>query len=440
MFPSDHQTVPRLGRIIRCLLFLAILALTGVSHAQQPAGEQLDPTFTTITSSGKHLTVITDLPIDAELESLPEVFDKAIQVWCERFKVEPRSTADWRPTLYLMLDRNRFKQAGLIPKDIPEFPYGWQYGDKMWVLEQPSVYYRRHLVLHEGTHWFMFRKYGFYDTPWLYEGMAELLGTHRWSGTTLDMGIIPATREDVPFWGRIKLVRDQCAEGLAPSLEEILRYSNTAHQRVDAYAWSWALTVFLMNHPDTSKVFEALLRQPAMNSREVDRWLRTRLTGKLPRIRSAWRSFVSELDYGYSTEPGMLQLTEKPESLEREIALEIRADLSWQASGVTVVAGQRIRITADGEYSVANQPKPWKCTPAGVTLEYYRGQPLGRLIMVVLAPQQDEQSTELLDPIPIGVEMDFESTSAGEIFFRVNESAGSLLDNSGILNVQVTLP
>jgi hypothetical protein len=100
----------------------------------------------------------------------------------------------------------------------------------------------------------------------------------------------------------------------------ILQYSNTAHQNVDAYAyaWSWALTLFLMNHPDSSNVFEALLKQPAMNSREVDRWLRARLTGKLPRIRSAWCSFVSELDYGYTTEAGMLQLTDKPVPLSKE--------------------------------------------------------------------------------------------------------------------------
>jgi hypothetical protein len=339
-----------------------------------------------------------------------------------------------------MLDRNRFKQAGLIPKDVPEFPYGWQLGDKLWVMEQPSPYYRRHLVLHEGTHWFMFRKYGFYDTPWLVEGIAELLGTHRWSNSTLEMGIVPLNREDVPFWGRIKLVRDQCADGLAPSMEEILRYSNTAHQRVDAYAWSWALTIFLMNHPDTSKVFEALLKQPAMSSREVDRWLRGRLTGKLPRVRSAWRSFVSELDYGYSVAPGMLQLTDKPAELMQETDLEVLANRNWQASGVAVQAGQKLRITAVGEFLVANQPKPWKCTPAGVTLDYYRGQPLGKLMMVLLQPEEDELATELVDVIPVGQELVYETESSGEIFFRINESAGNLQDNSGKLQVKLSLP
>jgi hypothetical protein len=82
--------------------------------------------------------------------------------------------------------------------------------------------------------------------------------------------------------------------------------------------------------------------------------------GKLPRIRSAWRSFVNELDYGYTTEAGMLQLTDKPVSLSKEAEFEVRSDRSWQATGLTVKGGQKIRITAVGEYFVSNQPKPWK--------------------------------------------------------------------------------
>ena len=429
----------RLFQVLLRTLCLFLLLTTGSYIAAQQAGEaDLAAGFNRISKGGQHLTVITDLPVDAELESLPALFDKAMPVWCERFMVDTKLAEDWRPTLYLMLDRNRFKQAGLIPKEVPEFPYGWQYGDQMWVVEQPSTYYRRHLVLHEGTHWFMFRKYGFYDTPWLTEGVAEFFGTHRWQGSALSMGIIPSNREEVPFWGRIKLVRDQCADGLAPSIEEILCYNNTAHQRVDAYAWSWALTIFLMNHPDTEKVFEALLRQPAMNSREVDRWLRSRLTGKLPRIRAAWRAFVSEMDYGYTTNHGMLQLTDKPESLKEEVKLSVQANQSWQASGRMVQAQQTVHISANGQFSVADQPKPWKCTPAGVTLEYYRGQPLGKLMMVVMQPEQEEIATELIDSIPVGDELDYQATSSGEIFFRINESAGSLADNSGVLHIILT--
>lgn len=386
---------------------------------------------------GKHISIVTDLPLDDDLRDLPRIFDQAIPTWCEKFFVAPKEVGNWKTTLYLMLDRNRFKEAGMIPKEVPEFPNGWQYGDDLWVVEQASPYYRRHLILHEGTHWFMFRKYGFYDTPWLAEGMAEILGTHRWKDGKLTMGIVPANREEVPFWGRIKIVRDQCAGGLAPSFEEILRYSKTAHQDVDAYAWSWALTLFLENHPDTAKVFDALLRQPAMNSREVERWLRARLAGKMPRIRSAWRAFVTELDYGYSMQPGLLQLTEQPSNITDAVELKIQANLGWQASKLAIKSGDSIKIMANGNFTVGSTSKPWTSTPAGVTLEYYRGQPLGKLLMTVIAPQSDEQPTELIDFIAVGSELTWTAKQDGEIFFKVNESAGKLSDNTGEITVKI---
>jgi hypothetical protein len=439
------RVVDRFSRI-RCYrqfrLFLSkgivglvvLFGLASFAHSQQ----QLDSGFTKITEGGQHLTVITDLPVDDDLLAFPAIFDKAMLQWCERFDVDPKTVRDWRPTLYLMQDRNRFKQAGLIPNDIPKFENGWQQKDEMWVVEQHSHYYRRHLVLHEGTHWFMFRKYGFYDTPWLFEGMAELLGTHRWKDGDLKLEIIPQNREEVPYWGRVKIIRDQCAEGLAPSMEDILRFSNTAHQRVDAYAWSWALTMFLKNHPDTSKVFEALMKQEAMSTREVDRWLRARLTGKLPRIRAAWRSFISELDYGYSTTPGMLQLTAETVLLKDEQRMEIRSDRGWQATGFKVEPGQKLLVKASGQFEVAQQPKPWTCTPAGVTLEYYRGQPLGKLLMLVVQPEANETNTELTDAIPVGDGLEYESKTGGEIFFKINEPAGKMSDNLGSFQVTLT--
>lgn len=405
---------------------------------------QSTPGFSRIT--GKHITIVTDLPMNdpataAELNELPKIFDQAFQFWCEEFSVDRKSTENWKVTLYLMLERERFRQAGMIPKEVPEFPYGWQYKDDLWVMEQVSPYYRRHLMLHEGTHWFMYRKYGFYDTPWLAEGMSELLGTHRWVDRKLTMGIVPANQLEVPYWGRIKKIREQSSNQTAPSFEDILRYSNTAHQSVDAYAWSWALTVFLKNHPDTSTVFGELLSQKAANSRDVEQWLRQRLGDRLPRIRSAWRSFITELDYGYSTAPGLLQLSEtsKPIITGETSSISIAADKGWQATGLSVRPGTTITLTATGKYTVAQQPKPWICTPAGVTLEYYRGQPLGKLMMVVLSPQISEAATTMVETVPIGDQTTWTATEAGELFFRINESAGALSDNEGELRLNISV-
>ena len=70
----------------------------------------------------------------------------------EVFDVPLRNVEDWHAQAFIMLDRDRFTANGLIPAELPDFPYGFQFGDRMWVSEQPSGYYRRHLLLHEGTH------------------------------------------------------------------------------------------------------------------------------------------------------------------------------------------------------------------------------------------------------------------------------------------------
>ena len=424
------------GRIAICAMTTVLLLAISVPCANAKQNRSNADGFNRV--EGKHITIITDLPIDDDLRQMPEVFDQAMPVWCEQFVVDPNSVAGWKTTLYLMLDRKRFKAAGMIPDKIPNFEFGWQYGNDLWVMETQSPYYRRHLMLHEGTHWFMYRKYGVYDTPWICEGMSELMGTHRWIDGKLTMEVIPKDRLDVPFWGRIKIVREQCTGGLAPSMEEILRYGDTAHRNVDAYAWSWTLTVFLKNHPDTAKVFDLLLTQPAMNSREVDKWLRSRLSSKLPRVRAAWRAFVTELDYGYSPEPGLLQLSDKTEKLAKSTEFKIDCAKGWQATGISVKKDSTVNLKANGSCEIAQKPKPWICTADGVTLEYHRGQPLGKLMMVVLAPQPNESATEFIEFIPVGSQLQWQAKQDGELFFKVNESSGSLSDNTGELTIQIS--
>src|SRR5690606_18172849 len=104
---------------------------------------------------------------------------------------------------------------------------------------------------------------------WLAEGMAEWLGTHRWDGQHLEMGIVPASSDEVPYWGRTNLIDQQLSQGTAPSLETVLRYGNSAHQQQEAYVWSWAAVMFLKNHPQTAGVFEKLLQQPWRGSGEA---------------------------------------------------------------------------------------------------------------------------------------------------------------------------
>ncbi len=399
--------------------------------------DDLPPGFQRV--SGRYINVITDLPLDDNLRELPKVFDAAVPYWCKLFGMQLKDVADWHVDAHVMKFRERFRAAGFIPENLPDFPYGFQFGNKVWVMEQPSEYYRRHLLLHEGTHWFMNRKFGNHGPPWLMEGMAEWLGTHRWDGTKLTMGIIPATRDEVPYWGRTLLIQQQLADGVAPSLEDVLRYSSTAHQEVDAYAWSWAAVLFLRNHPAATKAFDQLLKQPMRPDSTVTRWLFTRLKPEWPQLRCAWNAMVTELEYGFDPGRGFLELHKAAKPLDVQgSTLQLSVNRTWQSSGVKLTVGEKVVIEATGEYSVGNQPKPWRCTAEGVTLEYYRGQPLGKVMLTIAQPDpQEPEFSQPLDVISVGSRLELTARQTGELHFRINESNAGLADNSGSLSVTI---
>lgn len=419
------------------LRFVLILWLACGMAAASAQLRELPAGFERVT--GEYIDVITDMPLSDELRELPQVFDAAIPLWCEEFGVALEEVATWRIEAFMMLDRGRFELAGFIPENVPNFPYGFQYRNQVWVAEQPSAYYRRHLLLHEGTHWFMNRLYGDHGPPWLMEGMAEWLGTHRWNGSQLSLGIIPRDRQDVPYWGRISLIQKQLAEGTAPSLETILRYDNTAHQQVDAYAWSWAAVLFLKHHPDTSKFFKRLFQQPMRSDATLTRWLFARLRERWPNVRQDWNAYVTELEYGYDLSRSMLRTSQPSAPLSgKQVTVRIEANQSWQPAGVSVEAGSTLKISATGEYTVNAAPTPWRCEPSGVTLEYYRGEPLGKLMLAVIAPiDQEPQTTSQLTLVPVGSGGTFTMAKAGKLYFKVNEANAGLADNTGKLTIAI---
>ncbi|HVW39003.1 MAG TPA: hypothetical protein VHB99_16930, partial [Pirellulales bacterium] len=102
--------------------------------------------------ASEQLTLYTDLPLDAEIKSLPEQFDQAYPQWRKYFGLADQQAKPWRVVGRLMKDEAKFRAAGLLPDELPQFQFGYTRGDEIWWREQPSAYYRRHLMLHEGTH------------------------------------------------------------------------------------------------------------------------------------------------------------------------------------------------------------------------------------------------------------------------------------------------
>ncbi len=163
----------------------------------------------------KRLVLYTDLPSSPEIDDFPQVFDQAFDLWCQYFGLNADDLPEWRMRASLIDDPARFKACGLLPADLPKFLNGFSRQNECWLYNQTSPYYRRHLLLHEGVHGFMFTLIGRNAPPWYMEGMAELLGTHRWQDGKLELPYFPEKAEEVPKLGRIEIVQKDFADGQA---------------------------------------------------------------------------------------------------------------------------------------------------------------------------------------------------------------------------------
>ena len=386
--------------------------------------------------TGDRLTLFTDLSPDPEVDILPEVFDQAFGQWCEYFGVDTAEHDDWRMTGFLMRDAEAFVDTGLLPPTLPPFEHGYSRNDMLWLYEQPSPYYRRHLLLHEGTHGFMNAIFGTCGPPWYGEGMAELLGTHRWHGGRLTLNWTPTSREEVPMWGRIRAVKDAVAQNRVPSLADVIAYKVNAHRRAEPYAWCWAAATLLDRHPDYQERFRKLsrlLNGPDFSDRFValvgDGW---------DALSEQWRVFVVNLEYGHDVPRTVLDLSPGEPISGAGADATVAADRGWQNTGLRLQAGVTYRLTAQGRYQIADEPRTWWCEPGGVSIRYYRGLPLG-ILMAAVRPDEVHQSgpRPLVRPSAIGLGSALTPEKAGTLHLRINDSPGELDDNRGSLSVEI---
>ncbi len=388
--------------------------------------------------SGKHLSLFTDLPSTPAIDELTEVFDRAFPQWCKYFGVNTARLRDWHATGCLMKDKTVFQQLKLLPDIVPPFDNGFSYDYDLWVVEQSSDYYRRHLLLHEGVHSFMNTVWGSCGPAWYREGMAELLGTHLWRDGELKVGYFPASRDETPMWGRIKIVRDAFAARRAKRLPEVLAYDPAAEPGTEPYGWCWAAAAFLDGHPRHQARFRTLgkiVRQPDFNDR-----FRRLFGSDWDCLLEEWQAFVADLEYGYDFQRMAIDFAQgKPlEPAGAEIA--VRADHGWQNSGIKLEAGFKYEITAEGRYQVATHPHVWWCEPNGVSIRYYRGKPLGILLAAIRPDKPVSGPSAFLTPVSVGLKATLKPRQSGTLFLRINDSAAELADNSGTLAVRVRTP
>ena len=393
---------------------------------------------------GKHLWLFTDLPADREVDQLPRVFDLAVPQWAAAFGIPENRWQTWKMTGCLMKDPEKFRRAGLFPVEkLQKFHSGFSQNGKLWMFDQPSSYYRRHLLLHEGVHGFMTAFFSTMSPPWHAEGMAELLATHWWdeaSESGPKVAYFPQAKKDVPMLGRIRIVRDEVAKGRTLNLKQILSYGADAHRNNVPYGWCWAAAAFLDGHPRYQKRFRELNRT-ATGSNINEAFLKT-YADDWQTLEAEWLLFVREIDYAYAFDRASIQYRKgeplSPFSLGSTTTISVSS--GWQSTGTLLQAGETYRIEAKGRFTMQGNTanETWPSDPGGITLHYLSGYPLGVLQAVLIPSQKTARDFFHASRIQlIGREKQWTPDQSGTLYLRINNKASRLPNNEGAIDVTI---
>ena len=399
--------------------------------------------------SGNHLALATDRPVrDGDgVSDLPRLFDEAFEAWSKHFGLDPAAHSQWQAFGCLVVDRERFRAAGLLPESIPDFTNGFCDRNRFWMVDQSNPAYRRHLLLHEGVHAFTLTLCSLDTPPWYTEGIAEYLATHRLEVNTDGQGSsfvptpIPARAADVEQLGRIEILRRLRATGNAPSLTDVLQSPATAHHDLRAYALSWAAVAMLSQHPAFAKVFASAERQP------LDQQFALRLTSdplwNATRATLDFDAFTDDIDYGYDFSRSSIDWS-IGEPLRASQRIAVDSTRGWQNSGWSLTEGQQVSFGTTGRYQIGTLPQ--ENLPAmaleseadGISLRWYRGRPLGQLLMAQwIAPQASSRGQPRFVVVATGANGIFKAPTAGVLYGKVNDPPGELADNAGVLDIEI---
>ncbi|MFG0334989.1 MAG: hypothetical protein ACF8TS_16655, partial [Maioricimonas sp. JB049] len=353
-----------------------------------------------------------------------------------------RDGATFQLTGYIMRDKDRFRAAGMLPEDVEDFAHGRHRDYEFWMNDQEYDYYRRHLMIHEGTHCFMMIMPATVRPPlWYLEGMAELFGTHRISVEgAAEFCVMPGEPDRFVGFGRIGMIAEAIAEGEYRSVKGMTELSaNDFITRKDRpYAWSWAFCKFLDTHPRYRERFRELSRY--LTSRAFYRHLQTAYTADMAALWIEWELFAHNLCYGYDIERAAIDFVKGvPLDPGGRVSIEVDAAAGWQSSVVQVEAGRSYTIEAEGRTTLAADPRPWISEPQGITIEYASGKPIGRLVAAIQSetPPDADGNGSLRKVIDVGRGRRLVPEVSGTLYLRVNDDWGSLANNSGVYSVTI---
>ncbi len=373
-----------------------------------------------------------------EFQRLPGFVDQLI-AWVQSKREAQNATTELRSLEgSIMEDPALFLQAGLAPEELKDIRHGLYRGQKFWMREQETDYFRRHLMFHEVVHCLL-DGHGYAIPVWFHEGMAERIAVHQFdeNGKILFAQVPSAVQVDGGF-GRMQLIREEIEAGRFKTMKAVSEIEPREFYSGDtSYAWAWALCYFLAEHPQTKVQFESLTN--ARTAQQFERITEEMLSQQTDRLKAEWLVFISQLEPNYDFQRMLIDWAALSQESSPDVSLTLDTDHNWQNSGYQVMAGQTCRITARGQYVVDDDPKDWVCEPQGVSVEYVDGFPLGMVQAAIYDMETRDVENEkiFLKPIPIGREKSLIAPKSGTLFFRINDHANSWGNNRGEVEIQI---
>lgn len=441
-------------------IFLVLGAAPSGGFAEVPTLEALTATARRAglrVLAGEHLVLVTDRPARADdgVEELPAVFDAAWTGWCRHYGLDAADHREWRAFGCLIVERERFRAAGLLPDDLPDFVNGFCAGRRIWLHDQSNAAYRRHLLLHEGVHAFTITLRSLDTPPWYTEGIAEYLATHRLDPTATAGGSgrsiaerfmptpLPARPADVEQLGRIERLRQLRRTAACPGLDAILAAPAADHRDLSAYAANWAAVTFLARHPAYAGAFRAAEHGP------LDRRFNARLAASpgwdAADVARDFDAFTDEIDYGFDFARARIDWSPGL-PLDASRTVDVPAGSGWTNTGCRLRAGDRYAFTASGRCLLEVLPSDAtpgreeirvETEPAGLSLRWYRGRPLGRLLVAQWVEKPADGGRPRFTVIAEGQRGEFQAAVDGVAYCRLNEPPGELADSEGRLTVEL---
>lgn len=388
--------------------------------------------------SGQHIRLVTDVAPD-EADELIASFDAAVDQWAQLWEVAPDRLTEWTVDAWVMRDVDAFESADQIAADVPDFPYGYAINDRVYVKAQPSRYYTRHLLLHEGTHSLAFKLFQGAGPTWFMEGTAEWLATHRGIGSDIEVAVIPRNSQEVPYWGRFTAIANLRSAGDLPAIQTVMRYQPNLLGDVPTYGCAWAAIQMMRAYPEYRPLILKSAARGQNTPQAFNRWLGQEISPQWPIFAARWRLWTESMDYGWdpSRHQTALSINDPLWDGQRR-SVPIVADRGWQSVGVRIPGGRSVRLSAEGTATLADQPKPWVSHPAGVTIRYTRDKPLGQLIAMVLPNVMSDRPTlPTLPRITVGNGATVMIDSPSWLVLKVNDAIGELADNTGGYEVTI---